>query len=423
MSKGIFMSQDDERNPRYYDMSEAAREVVDSDGAKGKVFAGAKLLGKLTSNIIGFGFREVLPAAIESQRRTSSKLLQRDDLTDAQRDRLEKANTKASNLISELERSEQAAKKRDLAAAKKKTLKERATPEREAATETKMETTRTINPDTRVRSDTKTAPTNVLVNDSISQTPKIRKQGRRKLIIFSSLSLLISIYIYAVYPNKTEPSITSNDRNSIASNGGESIESSYRKAEEAAPGVSVHAAPSMENMNTSVIDEIKQFQILHEQDSDCGTLDDVYCKSDLIKQAASNAYSSSLLCEQGKATGKDVCFSTSNQFIDHEFQKLELEKLNTAKYNLERAIGSKKANHFAVIEQLTEACKKEAIAAGHRDDFLEYTRSTCYPEAEKVYLQPEQDTLKKVNARLEELNYEPPEVKRPLHNELYLNRR
>jgi len=74
-----------------FNLGEAFRELTSSVGAKDTALAGAKLVGKTLFNTGKLTFE----AAIKQNEKTSGKILQRDDLTDEQREKYEKIHEKS----------------------------------------------------------------------------------------------------------------------------------------------------------------------------------------------------------------------------------------------------------------------------------------------------------------------------------------
>jgi hypothetical protein len=112
----------DDKNKGYFDLSKALDEVRhESFGAKDTAVAGLKLFGKGVFNAARFAVTEVIPAAVEQtakhNARTSKELLKRDDLTDEQRDRLEKVRGKSDEYleVQEEKRREQEALEAEVA--------------------------------------------------------------------------------------------------------------------------------------------------------------------------------------------------------------------------------------------------------------------------------------------------------------------
>lgn len=418
------------KESRYFNVSEEV-DAVRYGSPSEKAVGVLKIFGKGLFDVTKFAAKEVIPEILERGNRTTvrkiEEALKDENLSHEKRSELESIKERGSKEILKTQALKKSIAEKDRKAREKESsLKQRtrSTYESEAEAEAEAEkphssgisepiSTQTYSHDCQSEhSSIAENYTRAELSDLVSKDKITAK--KTKVIFFVCVTLFILICFYGLYQGEKNAGETSDgastfeikktDSVGVVDRGQTQDEQSSSDLNE---GVSNPDTSQLmpDSEKTIISAEINQLKILSEQNHDCGTLEEVYCKSDLLKLATENAYSNSLRCEQGIGVTKDTCFTKAGLFIDHEFQKLELEKLNDAKYKLENAIGTRKANHFRVIEELVEPCKKEALANGHRDDYWEYTRSTCYPAAEKVYLQPEQAVLKKVDARLAKINF------------------
>lgn len=72
---------------KYFNLGEAFDDLMNSNGAGDTLLSTAKLLGKGISNIAIFGVTEVIPGLHEQNSRKVEEILERDDISDEQRER------------------------------------------------------------------------------------------------------------------------------------------------------------------------------------------------------------------------------------------------------------------------------------------------------------------------------------------------
>ena len=146
------------------------------------------------------------------------------------------------------------------------------------------------------------------------------------------------------------------------------------------------------------------------QERDCGEMKDVYCRSDLIKQAAEIAYGESKRCDRDEASGA-ACNRDVPTSVNEESLKLEKEALNIAKTKYEQyvaKVGQYDWFSHGSMYVYGEKCKRKAVEVlGLRQEaFYEYTDRVCLPEAREEFMKKEKSLLDKINARLAEMEAE-----------------
>jgi Protein of unknown function (DUF4087) len=148
------------------------------------------------------------------------------------------------------------------------------------------------------------------------------------------------------------------------------------------------------------------FLIQHASDTDCGALKDLYCKADLVRQAAREAYNDSVRCDQQQSTAPQ-CGGTGLDFIERRYREVEIQTLTRQKNNLQSFLLSASKSGIANgnVMLLAEPCEREAVNNGMRGaDYFDYSKHTCLPRALETYLRPKKEALQRVNTRLQELD-------------------
>lgn len=148
------------------------------------------------------------------------------------------------------------------------------------------------------------------------------------------------------------------------------------------------------------------FMIQHASDTDCGALKDLYCKADLVRQAARQAYDDSVRCDQQQSTAPQ-CSGTGHDFIERRYRELEIQTLTRQKSSLQSFLlsASRSGINNGNVMLLAEPCQREAVNNGMRGaEYVDYSKHTCLPRALEAYLSPKKEALQRVNTRLQELD-------------------
>jgi hypothetical protein len=151
---------------------------------------------------------------------------------------------------------------------------------------------------------------------------------------------------------------------------------------------------------------LSDFLIQHASDTDCGELKDLYCKADLVRQAARLAYDDSVKCDQQQSSA-ERCKGNGRAFIERRYRDLEIQTLPRQKTSLQNVLlsASKTGLSDGNVMLLAEPCERQAVNDGLRDAaYFDYAKHTCMPRALEIYLRPKKEMLKRVNVRLNELN-------------------
>ncbi|HQV81369.1 MAG TPA: hypothetical protein PLW69_10455 [Agitococcus sp.] len=97
----------EEKDSKYFSMSEAWDEIGYSYGAKDKAVSSLKLLGKGLFNTAKFTVTEALPAVavgvVKASVKQSDEILKRDDLSTEQRERVTENRTRSEERLKEME--------------------------------------------------------------------------------------------------------------------------------------------------------------------------------------------------------------------------------------------------------------------------------------------------------------------------------
>jgi hypothetical protein len=151
---------------------------------------------------------------------------------------------------------------------------------------------------------------------------------------------------------------------------------------------------------------LSDFLIQHASDTDCGALKDLYCKADLVRQAARQAYDDSVRCDQQQSTAPQ-CSGTGRDFIERRYREVEIQVLTRQKNSLQSFLLSASKSGIANgnVMLLAGPCEREAVNNGMRGaEYFDYSKHTCLPRALETYLRPKKDALQRVNTRLQELD-------------------
>ncbi|NKJ49349.1 hypothetical protein CIC12_21980 [Burkholderia sp. SG-MS1] len=132
---------------------------------------------------------------------------------------------------------------------------------------------------------------------------------------------------------------------------------------------------------------------------------DLYCKADLVRQAARQAYDDSVRCDQQQSSAQQ-CSGTGRDFIERRYRELEIQTLVRQKSSLQSFLvsASKSGINNGNVMLLARPCEREAVNNGMRDaEYFDYSKHTCLPRALESYLRPKKEALQRVNTRLQEL--------------------
>jgi hypothetical protein len=139
----------------------------------------------------------------------------------------------------------------------------------------------------------------------------------------------------------------------------------------------------------------------------CGDFQDVFCRSELMADAAIAAMKESEKCDRALAPA-DSCNRAPDAFIGDAYRLLEIEVLGAAKAKLAKDLAAPaKADYnlAANVQAKAEACKLQGVKQGLRGAaYYDYVNTTCVPQAQTQYLKPKNDLLERIDRRLAELN-------------------
>lgn len=143
----------------------------------------------------------------------------------------------------------------------------------------------------------------------------------------------------------------------------------------------------------------------------CGSLKDVYCLDDIRQAAYQEAHDTSVECDRKDSRTGD-CALDARQLMAAFFQRAESQKLKDEIRRHERYVNNpvgsgdfNSANASGNIERIAEDCKQGAIAQGLRNqDYRKYADEVCMPQAKARFVAPEAAVLKRLKARLSEVD-------------------
>lgn len=144
---------------------------------------------------------------------------------------------------------------------------------------------------------------------------------------------------------------------------------------------------------------------------DCGDLPQVFCRSELWKQAVAEAYHASRSCDQDLVT-QEECAGGPDAMVHRAFRRRQVDALaaerGKAARNLEtpeNVIGGLRD----LVARDSAACTMKAERAGLRGaQYEEHVQSACIEPARAKYLRPLQDYLAMITARLQALDQDAP---------------
>lgn len=158
-------------------------------------------------------------------------------------------------------------------------------------------------------------------------------------------------------------------------------------------------------------DEILKYKMGLSNYKDCGEWQDFYCKSELTKRAAADAYQKSLECEMKLDSQDTDCNKMAGQFISTEFKKLEISAILESRRKIETILNDpgkyvQNYNNSADSWQfkLEDDCGRQAIGQGKFGSDFYTWKNLCIKEAkEEKYLSSYKKQLERANLRLDEL--------------------
>lgn len=167
--------------------------------------------------------------------------------------------------------------------------------------------------------------------------------------------------------------------------------------------------PSLFVVESARSSEIKK-EIDAPKNLGCGTLKELYCLDDIRRAAYNDAYEMSVQCDRQDGRAGD-CSLNSRQLMEAYFYRAEVKKLKDEIGRHQRYVNDPissgdfgSANASGNIYQIAEDCKQDAIAKGlHNEAFRKYSEEVCTPQARAKYVAPQAAALKKLKARLSDL--------------------
>ena len=143
---------------------------------------------------------------------------------------------------------------------------------------------------------------------------------------------------------------------------------------------------------------------------ECGDLPEVYCSSDLKKAVANDLRAKSGACDKLAAQTPECDWSAEVMLVN-QVRLAQLAALKAARPQLERYIADPESVDYRFrtqVNTLANQCQSQAMFKGMRGNALyDYTNQTCLPAARQQLVGLREQLLRRVNARIEELEATP----------------
>lgn len=150
-------------------------------------------------------------------------------------------------------------------------------------------------------------------------------------------------------------------------------------------------------------DLVRRYIAEQQEQLGCGDMPEVYCESDVIREANGYALSVASGCDIG-AIRDEPCPINAAAVINKKIREIELRALASKQRALEHAItGVALGAPSSFIEDM-QTCKIEALNSGLRDAaYQQYVESKCLPSARAARAKPLKQLLARVNGKIREL--------------------
>jgi len=130
---------------------------------------------------------------------------------------------------------------------------------------------------------------------------------------------------------------------------------------------------------------------------------EVYCESDVIREANGYALSAASGCDIGMDRG-EPCPINAEVVIGKKIKQIELRALASKRRALERAITAVALGAPSSFIDDTQPCRTAAVDSGLRGEaYRQYVESTCLPTARAARAEPLKKLLVRVNGKIQEL--------------------